>query len=285
MDIKELRCFLMVAKELNFHRAAERLNMSQPPLTKIINKLEHQLGVKLFSRSTRRVALTLAGLQLLQEAQPLINQADATARKIRHTIINRKQHFVIGTTTLALFSFLPELLKRFREAYPDVNLDVEELPTKAIIAKLVSAKIDVGFPLMPASHSLLEIKSISQEQMKLAVANFHPYANQGPMPLSAFANEAFIIHAPHENPAMYEQIIRCCEQAGFKPLLKEKRPEQSCMGLVSAGLGVHFVYPHMKCVNFHGVTYIDIEPCPSLEIAIAWRKEDNLEYLTLFKTL
>jgi DNA-binding transcriptional LysR family regulator len=284
MELKDLRCFLTVARELNFNRAAEQLNMSQPPLTKIIAQLEHELGVKLFSRTTRRVDLTSAGLQLLQEAQSLIDQIDTSARKIRHTITDRKQHFVIGCTTLALFSFLPNVLKRFRESCPEVKLDIEELPSKTIISKLVSAEIDVGFPYMPVSHSLLETKSIWREQMKLAVPHFYPYTNQDVVPLNVFAKETFIMHSRYEHSAMYEEIIQCCKQAGFKPLLKES-PKPNCIGLVTAGIGVHFVSSRIKSLTLNGLTCIDTDPSPSLEMAVAWRKEDKCDHLTLFKTL
>ena len=110
MELRELRAFIAVAEELNFNRAAERLNMTQPPLTRLIRRLEHSLGVELFERTTRKVALTKAGNRLLDEAMPLIHQADAVARSIRHEIADRSSKIVIGCTSLGFITVLPDAL-------------------------------------------------------------------------------------------------------------------------------------------------------------------------------
>ena len=168
MDIKSLRYFLQVAETLNFNRAAERLNISQPVVTRVIAQLEHEVGSKLFERTTRRVALTPAGAVLLREVRPLIAHVEAVQQTIRHSVAERSGRFTVGYTTLAMQTVTPDLLRKFKSEFPEIELEVNEMTTQAQVEALLSAEIDVGFVLTPVIDEALTITPLHRERLKLA---------------------------------------------------------------------------------------------------------------------
>ncbi|NJN58710.1 MAG: LysR family transcriptional regulator [Leptolyngbyaceae cyanobacterium SL_5_9] len=222
MDIKDLRCFIALAEELNFRRAAEKLHMSQPPLTRLIGQLERELGVALFKRTTRSVELTEAGQSLLREARALLLHADEAARRIRHATSEASNRLRVGYVPLALYTVLPQFLGCCRKHFPQVELDLRERTTDMQLSELHSAEIDVGFVYMPVYSDLLAVKAVYREPMKLAVPAHHPMANQQSVKLTNFAGDVFIMHPRAENPAMYDDILRCCTTTGFYPAFYKK---------------------------------------------------------------
>jgi len=278
MEIKELRCFAMVAETLNFNRAAEQLNMSQPVVTKTIAQLEHRLGVKLFDRTTRRVALTAAGVVLRREAEGLLGHLDQVQREVRHAIAEESGRFAIGVTPLAMQTVFPATLRGFRAAHPEIEVSICELPSEAQLKALLAAEIDAGFLLEPAGHPELELRTLHAEQMRLAVPASHPHLHRlgnAPMPLQAFAGETFIIPPRTQNPGVHDEIIRACAVAGFRPRVKDCTEGQSCLCLVEAGMGVSFVTSRVECAASGEMRIIDLEdPAPTLSVALAWRRDD-----------
>ncbi|MBE9062983.1 LysR family transcriptional regulator [cf. Phormidesmis sp. LEGE 11477] len=275
MEIKDLRCFLVLAEELNFRRAAQRLHISQPPLSRLVARLEKTLGVALFKRTTRTVELTVAGSVLVEEGKKLILQADETARRVRHATAQGSKQFRIGYVPLALYTFLPNLLSRCREQFSEVDIDLRERTTTELVSDLHSAQIDVAFLHLPVRSDLLEVKGIYRESMEIAVPTDHPLATQQSANLVDFANDTFILHSRDENPAMYDDILRCCSEAGFSPRLRRKANHQNCMALLSAGQGVHFVATGVECLQPNSISRLTLrDTVPALEVAIAWRKED-----------
>lgn len=275
MDIKDLRCFIVLAEELNFRQAAEKLHMSQPPLTRLIGQLERELGVTLFERTTRRVALTKAGQSLLREARGLILYADETARRIRHATSEASNRLRVGYAPLALYTVLPQFLDQCRKDFPELELDLRERTTDMQLNELCSAEIDIGFIYMPIYSNLLAVKSVYREPMKLAVPTSHPMANYSAVKLTDFASDVFIMHPRAENPAMYDGILQCCTVAGFSPRILHKADDQSCMALLMAGQGVHFIASGVECLEPNGLKHLTISgTAPTLELAIAWRQED-----------
>jgi len=288
MNIRSLRYFLQVADQLNFNRAAERLNISQPVVTKVISQLEHEIGSKLFERTTRRVSLTPAGAVLLKEVRPLIAHVESVQQTVRHSVAERSGRFTLGYTTLAMQSVTPDLLRKFRTDHPDVEVEVREMTTQAQIEALLSAEIDVGFVLTPVTHESLTIVPVHRERLKLAIPDYHPHAHSSGegqcVPLSAFATDYFIIPPRSQFPAVYDEIIRACEGAGFRPRLKECGENQTCVGLARAGLGVVFVSGRTSDISSEGLVFVDIEdPAPVMEIAVAWRTQDPSSLLSIFK--
>ena len=275
MEIRDLRCFMALCEELNFRRAAEKLHMSQPPLTRLIGQLEQELGVALFTRTTRSVKLTESGKVLLKEAKELLAHVDETARRVRHATSQASKRLRIGYVPLALYTVLPQILSQCRERFEAIELDVCQRTTTASVNELQSAEIDIGFVHMPVYSPFLETKIVYREPMKLAIPTDHPLARQLSAQLIDFANEIFIMHPRAENPAMYDDILRCCIVAGFSPRIRQKGHDQSCMALLTAGQGIHFIASGMECLEPDGVSHIELcDMTPTLEVAIAWRRED-----------
>lgn len=275
MDIKDLRCFIVLAEELNFRQAAEKLHMSQPPLTRLIGQLERELGVALFERTTRKVELTQAGQSLLREARGLLFHADKTARRIRHATSEASNRLRVGYAPLALYTVLPQFLAQCRKDFPELELDLRERTTDMQLNELCSAEIDIGFIYMPIYSKLLAVKPVYREPMKLAVPANHPMANHPAVKLTDFAGDVFVMHSRAENPAMYDDILRCCTTAGFSPRILQKADDQSCMALLMAGQGIHFIASGMECLEPNGLKHLAISgTAPTLELAIAWRRED-----------
>ena len=289
MEIKELRCFSRVAETLNFNRAAEQLNMSQPVVTKTIAQLEHKLGVKLFERTTRRVALTTAGIVLLREAEGLLEHVDKVQRDVRHAIAEESKRFAIGVTPLAMQTVFPSVIRTFREMHPEINVSIHDLPSEAQVKALLAAEIDAAFLLAPVVDEALEVREIHSEQMRLAVPSSHTHLKMlgnSPMPLSAFAGETFIIPPRSENPGVHDEIIRACAVSGFRPKVKDCTEGQTCLCLVEAGMGVSFVTNRIDCTTSDDMRIVDLEkPAPTLSVALVWRREDPSPLLKTVRQL
>lgn len=289
MEIKELRCFDCVAETLSFKRAAERLNMSQPVVTKTVAQLEHRLGAKLFERTTRRVSLTSAGVVLRREVEGLLAHFDQVQRQVRHSIGVQSGRFGIGVVPLAMQTMFPQVVRQFRELHPDIDVEVQELATEAQVKALLSAELDVAFLLAPVSNPELDIHVIHEERMRLAIPVGHPHLDQlenCEIPLAAFASETFIIPPRTRNPGVHDEIIRACAIAGFRPRVKDCHDPDSCLGLVEAGLGVSFIASQMECDARSGIRIIDLEkPAPVLTVAVAWRREDPSIFLESIRSL
>ncbi|MEH2068676.1 MAG: LysR family transcriptional regulator [Nostoc sp.] len=275
MKIQDLRCFIVLSEELNFRRAAEKLNMSQPPLTRLVRRLEQDIGVALFNRTTRTVELTQAGQHLLKEAKALLIHVDEIARRIRHATADASNRLRVGYVPLALYTVMPPFLERCRSEFPEIELDLRERSTDMVFDQLHSAEIDIGFLYLPIYSTLLEVKRVYREPMKLAVSADRVMANRSGASLSEFANDVFILHPRAENPAMHDEILRCCTIAGFTPRILKQAHDQNCMALLLAGQGIHFVASGIECLGSTGLRYLTLsDTAPALELAIAWRRAD-----------
>jgi DNA-binding transcriptional LysR family regulator len=209
---------------------------------------------------------------------------------VRHAVSQDSDRFRVGATSIAMQTVTPPILRRFQQAHPEVELEVRELPTHAQVEALLSAEIDVAFLLAPVSHPSLTIRSIHRTRMKLAVPDHHRHALAGrqgtAVPLSAFAGDNFIIPSRQQNSTIYDEIVKTCEGAGFRPRLRECDENQSCLALVKAGLGVVFIPGHMTNFATDGLAVLDIEdPTPILEVALAWRIDDPSPRLSSFRDL
>lgn len=289
MEVKEMRCFLRVAETLSFKRAAEILHVSHSVTTKTIAQLEHKIGAPLFTRSTRRVALTPAGLLLKREVEELIRNLDRIQRAVRHETGDSSGRFSIGVTPLAMQTIFPSVMRRFRELYPNLEITVEELPTVAQIKGLLSAQIDVAFLIAPASAPELEVEILREQPMRLVIPSCHLHFKldgKHRVPLSVFATETFLVPGYSQNPGLHEAVYRACESSGFRPKVKECKERQTCLGLVEAGMGVAFVTDEGEVASRTGLALVELErPIPSLLIAIAWRRDDPSVALASIKEL
>lgn len=285
-DLRILRGFVAVAEELNFRKAAERLHMSQPPLSRMISALEDQVNARLFTRSTRSVALSREGLLFLEAAREVLAAAAAAGRKVRHQIGSTDRPLAIGATSSAYFTGFQDLISRFRKSKPAPVMEIAGMNSADQIEALSCGRLDVGFVLPQSSQDGLRAAAFASVRMRLAVPEDHPLAaGGGEVALERFRGETFILHDREQDPGMYEGILRCCTAAGFRPRVRVKGKEEHCMGLVTSGAGVHFSVASSACLQTSGVAFVELAgEAPAFEIHAMWREADPSPALARFLT-
>lgn len=276
MELRHLRYFVAVAEELHFGRAAKRLRIAQPPLSLQIRQLEEEIGVQLFHRTKRRVLLTDAGRAFLQEARKTLAQVQRAVQVAQQTGRGEVGALSIGFINAAIYSLLPEILRIFRTRFPQVALTLHELTTEEQVVDLLEGRIDIGFLRPPIRADNLNSMVVLREPFVVALPEAHPLAEQAEIPLRELADAAFLMATRHHGPSLYDQIISLCQKAGFTPkVVQEADRMQTIVGLVAAGIGVALVPGSMQHLKRAGVVYRPIKHSDStLEIAIAWRKDD-----------
>jgi DNA-binding transcriptional LysR family regulator len=285
MDLRRLQYFVAVAEELSFRRAAERLQMTQPPLSSQIQQLEKELEVKLFDRTGRGLRLTEAGRFLLEDACRLLIQVRQTAdmtRRIGHGRVGRP---TIGFLPSIGHGPLPDVLREFRAHFPEVDLLLRELNPDQQVQALHDKRVDVGFLYLPLEDSALSIEPVFREPLIVALPEQHPLADKPQVPLYALSDEPFILPPQHRVPGCYGQIMKACHQAGFSPKAVQKDVwlMQTTVDLVAAGIGVALVAGTLRNLSRAGVVYKTLQdPSPVVEIGVVWRCGDDRPVLRSF---
>ncbi|MBE9193437.1 LysR family transcriptional regulator [Gloeocapsopsis crepidinum LEGE 06123] len=287
MELRHLHYFIAVAEELHFSRAAQRLRISQPPLSQQIRGLEDELGVKLFERTKRQVHLTEAGKVFLERSYGVLaqlEQAIAVTQQIGRGEVGR---LAIGFVGSATYTVLPDVLSVFRAQFPAVELRLHELTTQEQIQALYHKQVDVGIVRSAIIEPGLSVECILQETLVLALPETHPLSTQTQVSLSSLADELFILFPAKMGPIFYEQIINICQQAGFRPKVAQEAVQmQTIIGLVAAGLGIAFVPACLQ--NFHrsGVIYRPLqEQIPKTGLYLTWRQHDSSPVIRAFLSL
>lgn len=284
MELRHLHYFIAVAEELHFSRAAERLRISQPPLSQQIRGLEDELGVKLFDRTKRQVHLTEAGKAFLERSYLVLaqlEQAVEVTQRIGRGEVGRLAIAFVGSAT---YTVLPDILSSFREQFPAVELRLHELTTAQQIQALHHKQVDVGIVRSAIIEPGLQVECILQESLVLALPTHHPLSAQTEVSLATLKGESFILFPAKMGPVFYEQILRFCQQAGFQPQVAQEAVQmQTIIGLVAAGLGIALVPACLQ--NFHrsGVLYRPLrEQTPKTGLYLAWRQHDSSPVLSTF---
>jgi DNA-binding transcriptional LysR family regulator len=285
MELRHLRYFVMLAEELHFGRAAEKLHISQPPLSMQIRALEDELGVRLFNRTQRHVALTQAGNALLQEARQVLARVDQAVLVTRRAGRGEIGQLAVGFISVADYNVLPSVLRDFRRRYPLVNLTLHEATTDVQVRDLLAGRLDVGFVLPPVGEPALESVSILREPLIAALPDKHPLADKpGKLDLGKLRDAPFILFPRPYAPGLYDDIVSCCKAAGFSPRVEQEAIQmQTIVSLVSAELGVALIPASLMNLRRTGVAYKALrQTSPMTEIHLAWRRGDELPALRVF---
>jgi DNA-binding transcriptional LysR family regulator len=275
MELYHLRYFVAVAEELHFHRAADRLHMTQPALSRQIRALEAELGVLLLQRTQRQVHLTTAGITFLAEARAILQQTHQAIQTTRRSARGEVGQLRLSFVAPSLRGVLPSILRDFRNGYPDVQLLLSERRTQEQVEAFYNHQIDAGVLYPPVDESLLKIVPIASEVWIVALPKQHPLATQQHLTLQDLAQESFILHPRAEGSVFYDQILRLCEQAGFCPnIVQEAGISQTRIGLVALGIGITFVPPHFQTDTDPEVAYRPLDGTKlMLNLAIAYRRD------------
>lgn len=288
MELRHLRYFVMVAEELHFGRAAEKLHISQPPLSMQIRSLEEELGVTLLHRTQRHVSLSQAGHAFLQEARQILARLEQAVLMTRRAGRGEIGELAVGFISVADYNVLPVVLREFRQRFPMVNLTLRESTTDAQIRDLIGCRIDVGFVLPPIDEPALQSACIVREPLVAALPERHPLARRpGKLALTKLKDAPFILFPRPMAPGLYDDVVSFCRAAGFSPRVEQEAVQmQTIVSLVSAELGVALIPASLTNLRRTGVTYKALrEQSPLTEIHLAWRRGDELPALRVFVDL
>lgn len=284
MELRHLRYYVAVAEELHFHRAADRLHISQPPLSQQIRALERELGVVLLERNRRSVAMTAAGTAFLRDAREILAAVDAATETVRSVARGEAGRLAVGFVGSAMHGALPGVLRAHRRAYAQVQLVLTELPTAGQLEALMSGRIDVGVIRPPVREPGLAFETIHTEPFVVALPEDHALAARDEVALAELVAEPFVLLARREAPGLYESLGQAMADAGGMPgAVQEAREMQTVVGLVAAGLGVSLVPASVGADEHRGVAYRPIAgTAPTVELALAWRRDDRSPVLEAF---
>lgn len=285
MELRHLRYFVAVAEELHFGRAAERLHITQPPLSQQIADLEKELGVRLLERTKRRVQLTDAGRLFLQGAQDVLAQAETIVRTAQRASRGEVGTLSVGFVPVADLSVLPWALPIFRGRFPKVQLALHSLHGAAQIEALREGRIDVGLLYLPFTDDTLVVEPILDEPLIVVLPERHPLARRRQIRLRLLATEPFIFFPRHRHPGFYDLIVSFCRQADFSLMnvVQEADHIQTSLGLTAMGIGVSLQPASIQALHRRGVVYRPLRPpVPRVTLAIAFRRGNPSEVLRAF---
>ncbi|MCE5232435.1 MAG: LysR family transcriptional regulator [Mizugakiibacter sp.] len=278
LDLRQLRYFVTVADTLSFTRAAQQLHISQPPLSQQIRALESTLGVRLFDRNRRRVALSEAGRAFLVEARKTLQQADIarrTAERAAAGQIGRLRLAYPGS--VAFHPTLPEAVLRFTRAYPEVQLELHEMFTEQQFAALVEDVIDVGFVRAPPKDAptrrRVRFELLDREPLLLAVASTHRLAGRARVRFREVAGEAFVAQPRRLSSTVHDIFARLAGKTGSQPRIRQEAQQlSSLLSLVAAGIGLAVVPASLQAVRLPGVSFLPLADAEAtMPLAVAWR--------------
>jgi DNA-binding transcriptional LysR family regulator len=275
MDTRLLRSFVMVAEELHFGRAAERLHIAQPWVSSQIKRLEVELGVQLFVRDRRKVVLTEAGRAFLKEARLILERVDLARQVVRQAGRGEIGSLVFGYEETTLYSIFPSIVRLYKERFPGVALDLRDMPTAEQTEALLRGEIDVGLVQELATSEDLRVETVLYEPLIAALPDNHPLADEPQVALEDLAEDPFVLFPRWTRPGCYDLITGLCREAGYVPnIVQETESKQGLVGLVAAGIGVTLTNAHVRHLQRPGLVYKDIAQADAqVNTALAWRPE------------
>lgn len=274
MDLRQLKYFVTVAEELSFVRAAQRLHMSQPPLSQHIKALEEELGVELLFRNRREVRLTDAGRVFLAESRDLLARAQAVTHRTRQAAGGEQAELRVGMATSALFHVLPRLLDRLAEHLPGVRISVTDMNSEEQVRSLGIDKLDLGF-----IHARTDLRGLQQlrvvtDTFALVLPAGHRLAAKPGLALSDVASEPMVAFSRDHAPALFDALIASCQHEGFSPRIAHvARHPASLLQMVRLGLGVSIVPRTYADDDLPGLAFHHLPAMAGqLKIDAVWRE-------------
>ena len=277
VELRHLRSLIAVAEELNFSRAAERMHMAQPPLSAAIRQLERDLGVDLFVRTTREVRLTDAGHAFLQGARRTLADAERAAEDAKRAAAGELGHLRIAYSWSTRFHTLPALGRAFRASHPDVELLAQDMWNARMPAAFASGSIDIAVSLCPEIAAELELAPIRKERLVALLPADHPLAREDAIPLSALADEEFIVFPREIAPRLHDAFISIYRRGGFEPRVRNESFHTGWDLGVLAEIPAAALAPQTVAGGLpEGIVAVALsEPTDSLETCLVWRSDDS----------
>lgn len=278
LELAELRSFIAICDQRHFGRAAESLHISQPALSKQMQKLEDRLGGALLIRRSRGVHLTPAGAVLLQQARTLVAEADATERITRLALHGEAGMLRVGFGVAVLARGLPDVILRFRQRFPAVHLSVTNMSTTDQLQALSDRTIDLGFVRLPVNLEHIETVPLVTERLMIVLGKQHAEVPNG---LAALRDAPFILPRRADSTSFYDHVLRTCHAAGFTPqIVQETDVFFTALNLVRAGLGIGIAPSAIQLMRVPQIRFAETGvPEAAWAIGMAWNRQIPLSPL------
>lgn len=276
MELRHVRAFVAVAERLHFRRAAEALRISQPALSSQIRALEADVGTRLLDRTTHQVALTAAGRRLLGDGRRLLRAAEDAALAARRQAAGEIGEITLGFVPSLTYHLLPLLLRRFRQAMPEVELRLREMDTAQQIEALIGHRLDLGFIGLGLTHETedLQLALVGEEQLVAVLADDHPLLRRRrtTLALRELAETPLYLAARESAPLFNPWIVVLCQQAGFQPrIAREEGQPATTISYAAAGLGATILPAQYARLRPPGVSFVPLaRPVPRYRYFAAW---------------
>jgi DNA-binding transcriptional LysR family regulator len=287
IELRHLRYFEAVATEMNFSRAAERLHIAQPPLSRQIRQLEEELGAELIDRKARPMQLTPAGRFFLEQTVQLLARLKETGEATRRIAQGQRTWFGIGFVPSTLYGLLPELIRGFRARHPEVEVTLSELTTVQQADALKAGRIDVGFGRLALGDPEIETETVLEEPVVAALPARHALLRHERLDLPLLADEPLVLYPARPRPSYADQVLQMFRGHGLVPRVAMEANElQTAIGLVAAGLGVALVPESVRRLHRDDVEYRPLAEAGVVSpVIMNFRAGDRSALLARFREL
>jgi DNA-binding transcriptional LysR family regulator len=288
MELRQLRYFVAVARERNFTRAAEILHIAQPPLSRQIQQLEHEVGVRLIERGSRPVRLTEAGKLFYDQAVQALEHLERMTEMTRRLVATARTRLGIGFVASTLYGYLPEVIRRYRVARPEVEITLHEMTSLEQIVALKEGRIDVGFGRIPHQDPMVDRVLMRNERLVAALPGTHALAARaGPLRLADLAGLPLVVYPKAPRPSYADQVLALFRERDLRPpLVHEVKELQTALGLVAAESGVSIVPASVERLRRDNVLYVSLdEPDAISPIIMSNRRDDPSPEIALILKL
>jgi len=279
VELRHLRYFVAVAEEANIGRAANRLHISQPPLTRQIQQLESELGVSLFSRTARGMELTTAGEMLLEEARNIRSLVDRATERTQRAGQGKLGRLDVAIFGSGILDVIPKVLLAFRNRHPDVKVVLHTMTKAEQLDALRQKRITAGFNRMLAPLEDIESRLVTTEPLMLAVPTGHPLAQQAQIRFRDIAPHPLVLFPTGARPSFIDKVISCCNMAGFTPQVSQEVGDAvTGVALVASGFGLCLVPRSATTLRFPGVNYRELTEVPDnffVDLSCIFRTGDS----------
>jgi len=257
MELRHLRYFIAVAEEMNIHRAAERLHISQPPLSLTIKQLEEELEVKLFDRVGRHIEITRAGEFFLERAQAILGKVEKAKIEAKHIHEGKSGTIKLNFISSAVTGILQSIVSNQREHHPDLNLEIQQSTTSKIFDDLLNEEIDVGIIRLPMRlPDGVQAITLTNESWFVAINTDHPLSKKERIDVSELAGEPMIFNPRWNAPIAYDNMVEYFQERGVEPnIIQEATEQMTIAGLVASNIGIGVVPQCMAQIKVDGITH------------------------------
>ena len=276
LDIKPLRHFIALAEAKNFHRAAERLHLSQPPLSRRIAALEREVGTPLFERGSRQVTLTPAGEVFQREAVAILEAVARAGALARATAAGSSGLLRIGFTMCAAYSVVPRWVRAMRAAWPQVRVELKEIVSDELPARLAAGEIDLAVMFDQGLRPGQARRRVLSEPMCVALPRNHPRARARQLRIDELKDDPFALTARDAGSRLHAEVMDFCRRHGFEPKVGvEVRLQQTMLSLVDDAHCVALVPDSMRRLAMPGVVFKRLRDAPSVDLYLAWNEANR----------